>query len=336
MKSILLSTIFVTAGIALSAQTLPVKLNSLQPVYTARFGGQNQITSTVDTVDIYVLRATSGSFYQSQDGGYIFGTSYYFDGSSGLYFPVTDETGIGFDAIGNAVVTDILFWAGAKQITGNPDNINGKIYEVGSDSMPTATLLGSGTMSMQDVDTSLASATFTDLVLSSPATITSSFFASLAYAGNDDTLGLVSSGLGDGLNEKRVRLKASADFGAAWVRMGDLYPFLDVDVFFAPIVTLDDVGIDNHFTFSNAALGKVYPTIANSEVHIDYTLKANSAVGYFLFDLKGKKVFEQKSEEQHAGSYSQAFDVSGLAAGNYYLSVTINGKTVTQKVVVRK
>ncbi|MEO8088576.1 MAG: T9SS type A sorting domain-containing protein [Bacteroidota bacterium] len=335
MKSILLSTIFVTAGIALSAQTLPVKLSSRQPNYAARNGGQNETTSIVDTVDVYILRATSGSFYQGQDGGYIFGTSYFFDTTSGMFFPVTDESGIGFDGIGNADVTDILFWAGAKQITGNPDSITGKIYAAGPDSMPT-TLLGSGTMSMQDVDTSLSAPTFTDLVLSSPVAITSSFFASIAYAGNDDTLGFLSSGLGNGLMEKRIRQKASADFGGVWVRMGELYPSLDLDLFFAPIVTLAGVGIDNHFAVANAALGAVYPTIANSEVHIDYTLNANSTVSYFLFDMKGKKYFEQQSEQQHAGSYSQAFDVSNLGNGNYFLSVTINGKTVTQKVIVTK
>ncbi len=336
MKSILFTSFLAIASFNISAQTLPVKLNKVQPNYVQGNASPGQLTSTTDTIDVYILRATSGTFYQSLDGGYIFGTSYYYDGSSGQYFPVSDETGIGFDAIGNANVTDILFWAGAKQITGNADSITGKVYAVGVDSMPT-TLLGSGRMSMLDVDTALTGAAFTDIAITNgSANITSSFFISIAYAGNDDTLGLVSTGAGDGMLEKRVRLKASPEFGGTWIRMGELYPFLDVDLFYAPVVTLSGVGVDEHFTLSDATLDAVYPTIATSEIHFDYSLNSSSSVSYYLFDMRGKKYFEQNKEQQGQGAYSQSFDVSKLANGNYFLSVNINGKTVTQKVVVQK
>lgn len=336
MKSKLLLVILFFSGVSLFAQQLPAKLNHRQPQFTARNVSPNQLTSVTDTVDVYILRATGGTFYQSQDGGYIFGTSYYYDGSTMTYYPVSDETGIGFDAIGNATVTDILFWAGSKYITGTPEDITGKIYSAGPDSMPT-TMLASGTMSIQDVDTSLSVPAFTDLpITSGTANITSSFFVSLAYAGNDDTLGLVSTGAGDGMMEKRIRLKASQFFGGTWIRMGELYPLLDVDLFFAPIVTLTGVGVDEHFMLKNAALSAVYPSVAASEIHLDYTLKDNSTVSYYLFDLKGKKYAELKDEQQHKGSYSQSFDVSNLAAGNYYVTVNINGNTVTQKFLVAR
>jgi hypothetical protein len=335
MKSQTLSALFIFMCTAVFAQTLPVQLSVRQPG-TLNFNPvPGHSSSVTDTVDVYIMRATSGSFYQSQDGGYIFGTSYYYDGGSASYFPITDETGIGFDAIGSAVVTDILFWAGAKYITGNADNITGKVYEAGTDSMPT-TLLGSGTMSMQDVDTSLAGPIFTTLPITGGAPISSAFFVSIAYAGNDDTLGFLSSGPGDGLMEKRIRLKASADFGGAWIRMGELYPLLDVDLFFAPIVTLSGVGINDHFVLGNASIDAVYPSVATDQFHLDYTLAGNSSVRYFLFDLSGKKYFEQKEEQQQAGTYSRSFDASSLSAGNYFLSVAINGRAVTQKVVVSR
>jgi hypothetical protein len=336
MKSTLLSTIFFFAGAALFAQPLSVKMNNRQPSFQVRNGYSNQLTSTTDTVDIYIMRATGGTFYQSQDGGYIFGTSYYYDGSSGSFFPVTDETGLHYDGIGNATVTDILFWAGAKQITGSADDITGKIYSVGADSMP-VTLLGSGTMSMTDVDTSLSAPAFTDLVINNgSANITSGFFVSLEYAGNDDTLGLVSTGAGDGMGEKRIRQKTSTAFGGVWNHLGDLYPLLDVDLFFAPIVSLSGVGINDHFTLKDATMNAVYPSVTASDFHLDYTLSKNSVVSYYLFDLKGKKYFQTFGEEQSAGTYSRTFDVTGLAAGNYFLSVNINGKTVSQKIVVTK
>ena len=334
MKTILFSTVLFFSLTASFAQLLPVSLSNRQPQFSAETKNPFRFTSTSDTIDVYVLRATGGTFYQSQDGGYIFGTSYYYDGSSGLYFPVTDETGIGFDGIGNATVTDILFWAGAKQITGNADNITGKIYSAGSDSMP-VTLLGSGTMSMQDVDTSLSVPVFTDLAITSgSANISSSFFASIAYAGNDDTLGLVSTAAGDGMMEKRIRMKATALFGGAWIRMGELYPFLDVDLFLAPVVTLTGVGVDNHFSLAGAQVSAVYPTAAKKDVHLDYQLAENAKVSYEFFDLRGRIYYSQQPELQQPGNHSQAFDVSGLAAGNYFLRLNINGKSITQKVVV--
>jgi hypothetical protein len=335
MKSFLLAATLISISLSLFAQSLSVKMNSRQPASIARVVSPEGLLSVTDTADIYILRATGGTFYGAQGGGYVFGTSYLYDTSTAAYYPVTDETGIEFDGIGNATVTDLLFWAGAKTITGSTDDITGKVYNVGTDSMPT-TLVGSGTMNMADVDTSLAAPAFTDLVISGGANVTAAFFVSIDYAGIDDTIGFVSTGAGDGNMEKRIRQKASPDFLGAWGRMGDLYPFLDVDLFWAPVYTTTGTGVDNHFTLSGATLEAVYPTLASSEIHLDYTLKENSTVGYCMFDLRGKKYFELKSEQQHAGSYSQTFDVSNLAGGNYFLGVSINGSHITQKVVVAK
>jgi len=338
MKSLLLSIVFFFAGTALFSQSLPVK----QPLHidlgssnlnAARNGNPNQTTSVIDTADEYILRATSGTFYGAQGGGYVFGTSWYYDSASAQLYSVTDETGLEFDAVGSATITDLIFWAGGKYINGSAD-INAKVYDVDADSMP-SNLLGTGTINMTDVDTGL-SAVFTQINFPSGANIIGDYFVSIEYAGIDDTLGFVSTGPGDGLMEKRIRQKASVIFGGAWGRMGDLYPFLDLDMFWAPIYTILDDGIDDHFNLKNATLEPVYPTLASSEIHLDYTLASTSSVSYYIFDLKGRKYFEMKSEQQSAGAYSQTFDVSTLAAGNYFVAVTINGQMITQKVVVAK
>lgn len=339
MKSLLLSVVSVFAGASLFAQTPAMKqpvlldIHKSQVVNGMRNGVGNQITSVTDTADQYIMRATGGTFYSSQDGGYVFGTSYFYDTTTVAYYPITAETGLHFDAVGSATVTDLIFWAGAKYINGTADDITVNVYDAGTDSMPN-NLLGYGSMNLADVDTGL-SAVFTDIPVTTPANITGSYFVSLQYEGIDDTIGFVSTGDGDGMMEKRVRQKASADFGGNWARMGELYNFLDVDLFWAPVYTMIDDGI-NHFTVKNATVQPLYPTLATSEVHLDYTLTSNSSVSYYLFDLKGKKYSEQKVEQQQAGSYSQTFDVSDLAAGNYFLSITINGNKITQKVVVAK
>jgi hypothetical protein len=170
------------------------------------------------------------------------------------------------------------------------------------------------------------------------ANITGDYFVSMDYAGFDDTLGFITTAPGDGLMEYRLRQKASPAFlNGAWVRLGELYGFLDVDMFWAPIYTIIDDGVNDHFTLKNkATVQPVYPTVASSEIHLDYTLPSTSTVSYYIFDLKGRRYFEVKAEEQMSGTYAQTFDVSTLAAGNYFIAVTINGQMITQKAVVTR
>ena len=339
MKSFLLSIACLFTGTTLFSQSLQIK----QPLHielgtpatsAARNANPNQSANVIDTADEYIIRATSGTLYGASGGGYVFGTSYYYDTGTAALYPVTDETGLEFDAVGNATITDLLFWTGAKYINGNADDINAYVYDAGPDSMPT-NLLATATMSMADVDTGL-SATFTDINFPTGGNITGNYFVSISYAGIDDTIGFVSTGAGDGMMEKRLRQKASTVFGGAWGRMGDLYPFLDVDLFWAPVYTLLDDGVNDHFNLKNSTLDPIYPSIASTDIHLDYTLATTSEVSYYIFDLKGRKYFEQKSEQQLAGAYSRTFNVSELAAGNYFVAVTINGQMITQKAVVAR
>jgi len=337
MKKLLLINFLLFSSITIFAQLSPANLKS-KPLntITTSYGGFNHVLLTDTVISKYADRANAAYLYQGQapDLGYIFGTYYFFNNPN--YFAVTAESGIGFDAVMDANIIDVLFWAGKKYINGNADSITMKIYSTGADSMPVS-LLASGRMSMADVDTSSIASTFTDIpITNGTANIASPFLVSLSYEGNDDTLGLFTSGPGNGLNEKRIRQLTTIDFGSMWIRSGDLFTFTDVDLFFIPVATINSVGTNDFFSFDNASLMPIYPSPANDLIHMDYTLKNNSAFSYCFFDLRGKKYFEQKSEQQHAGSYSEAFDVSKLASGNYYLSVTINGKTVTQKVMVTK
>jgi hypothetical protein len=341
MKSLLLSTVFLFAGTALFSQSIPVKqplqidITGIAPS-AAKYSMPNQTTSLIDTADEYIVRATGGTFYLGPNGGYAFGTGYYDDGSTVQF--LSDETGLHFDAVGSAEITDLIFWAGAKYINGAADNVTAKIYSTDVDSMP-LNLLGSESISINDIDTGL-SAVFTQITFTTPVSITDNYFISMEYAGVDDTLGFITTGAGDGLMERRIRQKLSAGLGGVWLRMDDIYtnpfPALDVDLFWAPIYTILDDGIDNHFNLKNATLEAIYPTVASSEIHLDYNLAATSSVSYYIFDLKGRKYFETKSEQQLPGAYSQTFDVSTLAAGNYFVAVTINGQMITQKAVVTK
>ncbi len=333
MKKIYFAGLLLMAGLTLNAQ-------GLVPVLTETYklnkpGSQNSI-QTVDTLTQYLDRASAATIYSSTDGGYVFGTSYFYDTTSQSFFPITDETGIHYDAVANASVTELLFWAGKGIINGTAENITGNVYDVGSDSMP-VNLISTSSISMNDVQASTTLA-FTSILISPPAnTAGNPFFVSIGYAGVDDTLGIVSSSSanGDGLGEKRVRQLANTTFGGGWKRMGDLYNFLDLDVFIIPIVDIV-AGIDASFQIHAGTLKPVYPSPATQSIHLDFTLNAQSDISCKLFDLQGKTLYEMKKESRQTGHYVETIDVSKLASGKYYLTFVSNGSPVTQKVVIAR
>jgi hypothetical protein len=337
MKKLLLANLLFLSCLKVNAQFASenLKHRTLSSFSRAYKYEHNNVLLVDTPISVYADRASAAYLYQGQapDKGYVFGTYYYFD--TGNYYKVTEETGIGFDAVMDADIIDVLFWAGVKYVNGSADSLTMKIYSTGADSMPVS-VLASGKISMDDVSASSSAPQFTDVqITNGTANINSPFFVSLAYNG-DDSLGLFTSAPGDGNNEKRIRQLTTPHYSSMWIRPGDLFTFTDVDLFFIPIATINNTGTHDHFLMQDAKLMPVYPAPANDLIHLDYTLATNSIVSFVLFDLKGKKYYDQKSEQQHAGTYSQAINLRDVASGIYYLSVSINGKTVTQKVAVTK
>lgn len=333
MKKIYLTGLSIFAGFSLFAQGLvPVLSENFKLAKTPSLPS----VQSVDTLFQYLDRASSATIYSSTDGGYVFGTSYVFDTATQSYFPVTDETGMHYDAVANSSVTEILFWAGKSIINGTAENITGNVYTVGTDSMP-VNLISNGSISMNDVLGSNTLA-WTSVPVNPPANTSGNpFFVSIGYAGVDDTLGIVSSNAvnGDGLGEKRIRQLANSNFGGAWARMGELYNFLDLDVFIIPIVDITS-GVSDHFQINQTALKAVYPSPSKDFITVDYTLGKTADISYKLFDATGKNIIEYKKVKTASGHYSESIDVSQCKAGKYYLTFVSNGVPVTQKVVIVK
>jgi len=288
---------------------------------------------TVDTLSQYLDRASGATLYSATGGGYVFGTSYDSAGGPSLV-PVTDETAIHYDAVANSSVTEIIFWAGKAVVNGTAENVSANVYTADVDSMPNS-LLGSNAISTNDVLPS-TTPSFTSILIS-PAAPTNGnpFLVSIGYAGNDDTLGLVSSALGDGLGEKRIRQLANAAVGGGWKRMGELYGYLDLDVFIIPIVDISQ-GINDQFVINETSLKPVYPSPAKDFITVDYTINKASDISYKLFDINGRVIYETVKGKTDAGQYVEKIDVSKCSSGKYYLTFTSNHSPVTQKVMVVK
>jgi hypothetical protein len=323
MKKNLLTLTFIGMASAVFAQPAltPVLYKN---VTAAKAATQNSMMSA-DTLSQYYDRATSFVIYGVQSGGYIFGTGFY----NGL--PISDETACHYDGIGNATVTEVLLWCGYKSITGGGgDNIAVNIYSVNPDSSANA-LLGTGALTTIDLDTT---GNFTSVMVNAP--ITSDFLATIAYAGINDTFGLVCSDplMGDGAGEKRARYMLSSSLGGGWTAISDLFTGgIDADVMIIPIVDVS-TGMEQ---FENAAftLKPVYPSPATNAINLDYTMLENVTPSFSIMDKNGK-IAVAGTLEGKQGSSVHTIDTSNLAAGIYYITFRAGTKSLTQKFTVVK
>lgn len=80
----------------------------------------------------------------------------------------------------------------------------------------------------------------------------------------------------------------------------------------------------------------MYPNPATEQANLEYTLKTDAEVSLSVTDLNGKVLISGKAFKELPGEYKKQIDVKQLAAGNYFLSITINGKTINNKFVITK
>lgn len=79
---------------------------------------------------------------------------------------------------------------------------------------------------------------------------------------------------------------------------------------------------------------KMLPNPAKNEVTIQLGLTVDSNIEIQLTDLQGRKVLEQSVAQLSAGKQKLALDVSTLHPGMYLVNITINGRVISQKLLV--
>ena len=91
---------------------------------------------------------------------------------------------------------------------------------------------------------------------------------------------------------------------------------------------------------SNPAIAKenkfnVYPNPFNENTTIAYTLNADAEVRLEIYNVLGVKIESIVNTKQQAGEFKYVLD-NKMNAGVYFISLTINDKTATQRVVKMK
>jgi hypothetical protein len=80
----------------------------------------------------------------------------------------------------------------------------------------------------------------------------------------------------------------------------------------------------------------LFPNPASTELNINYNLPANATVSYYLTDITGKTVFTKQMGALSAGNYNNTIDTEKLPEGVYSLTLVINGKPYSNKVVLAR
>lgn len=322
--SFLLATLVVTG---LSAQTVEIT-GAAKKDLTRVFSASNKV-NTPDTLTVYLDRATAFYILTAGASGYVLGTS-----------DVSSETGQHYDAVGNALVNEAMVYFVHKEIMGGTaDDITVNVYNVGPDSLPT-TLLGDGTVNANDADTT-GFPTF--IALNNTTYSSADFLVSVNYGSIDDTIALFStnpttnSGGPDGAGEMRCKqfvttLTQWAPAAAIWTIGGNAF---DADALVIPILDVTGVDVKPAITKDFSLYG-AYPNPAVSSTTIRYTLETSHSISIRVFDNKGRVVAELPASMKNAGENEAILNVSDLAAGKYYYTISSENTSLTSKFVVVK
>jgi len=103
-----------------------------------------------------------------------------------------------------------------------------------------------------------------------------------------------------------------------------------------PVVEVN-TGIDE-LHYINGIKFTMAPNPAKNNVKFRYSIEDNSnSVNLAIYDLTGRVVYENTETNVASNTTNtMTVDISSLPAGNYYASLTANGKRMTQKLVVTK
>lgn len=99
------------------------------------------------------------------------------------------------------------------------------------------------------------------------------------------------------------------------------------------IVDNDYVGIDDAGYFQGLQLS-IYPNPASEILNVAYGVENNANINIKIFSADGKLVIDQNEGSFTSGKYNSTFNISNLAKGNYYLSISSGSGRLTKGFVV--
>lgn len=94
---------------------------------------------------------------------------------------------------------------------------------------------------------------------------------------------------------------------------------------------LDLVGVDELIELKDL---NIYPTIFNEKLSLNYNLKVAASVTIEVYNVTGKLVYISANNDQQAGNVNLYLNTDAFkAAGNYFVKLSINGRSITKQVI---
>ncbi|NCQ16846.1 MAG: T9SS type A sorting domain-containing protein [Ignavibacteria bacterium] len=126
------------------------------------------------------------------------------------------------------------------------------------------------------------------------------------------------------------------------------YSFTDKNVKENYSYRLKQIDFDGTFAYSNIvnvsastlpttfAMAQNFPNPFNPSTSISYSLPQPGVVTLIIFNTLGQKVKEVVNGFQEAGSYTVSLNASDLSSGNYIYNVSVNGQSISKKMLLLK
>jgi len=108
---------------------------------------------------------------------------------------------------------------------------------------------------------------------------------------------------------------------------------LFVDVDFLVSTTSDNISVKE--VPNSFSLGNAFPNPSSQDVTIAFDLKTNNNVNIKLVNLVGQEVMNIANDKFSAGANEVKFNVSNLAGGVYFYTMTVDGVSQSQKIMIK-
>jgi hypothetical protein len=83
------------------------------------------------------------------------------------------------------------------------------------------------------------------------------------------------------------------------------------------------------------SLGDAFPNPSSQDVTIAFDLKSNNNVSIKLVNLVGQEVMNIANDNFSAGANEVKFNVSNLTGGVYFYTMTVDGVSQSQKIMIK-
>jgi DNA-binding beta-propeller fold protein YncE len=97
-----------------------------------------------------------------------------------------------------------------------------------------------------------------------------------------------------------------------------------------------DVRPDPNVVVSDYTLAQNYPNPFNPTTDIKFTVAKEGFVTLKVYDILGKEVALLVNEHMTAGGYTADFNASELASGTYIYTLSVNGVSISKKMMLLK